>query len=159
MAESSIILGGYELLEVIGDGAEGRVYKARCISEGVSGVSKGELVGSAAEKHRQEKESQQFRRQIEILRKLNHRTSSVTRFFRLAGTRIGRRHPMFGHGVCSTVKRLNSLGKNRGTAMGRASVIFSQILEALQYAGRNGVVHRDLKPSNIHVSVRAHPTG
>src|SRR5208282_3682854 len=73
MAESSIILGKYELLEVIGDGAEGRVYKASCISDGVPGVAKGELVALKRLKSTgHEKESLQFRRQTEILRKLNH---------------------------------------------------------------------------------------
>ena len=57
------------------------------------------------------------------------------------------------------MKRLNLFwGKIAGgLPWGEASVIFSQILEALHYAGENGVVHRDLKPSNIHVTRQGVP--
>ena len=74
MAESSkTFLGKYELLEVIGDGAEGRVYKAVCAAADVPGVARGELVAVKRLKSTgHEKESLQFRRQIEILGKLNH---------------------------------------------------------------------------------------
>ena len=45
MAETTkTFLGKYELLEVIGDGAEGRVYKASCTADSVPGVARGELV-------------------------------------------------------------------------------------------------------------------
>ena len=160
MAESSIILGGYELLEVIGDGAEGRVYKARCISEGVPGISKGEWVAVKRLKNTgQEKESQQFRRQIEILRKLKH--PNIVRY---KDSFVWREHELEEDIHCLVMELLDGetlkslLGKNRGgLPWGEASVIFSQILEALHYAGENGVVHRDLKPSNIHVTRQGVP--
>ena len=45
MAEpSKARLGKYELLEVIGDGSEGRVYRARCCSTRGPSVVAGELV-------------------------------------------------------------------------------------------------------------------
>ena len=160
MAESSIILGGYELLEVIGDGAEGRVYKARCILEGVPGISKGEWVAVKRLKNTgQEKESQQFRRQIEILRKLKH--PNIVRY---KDSFVWREHELEEDIHCLVMELLDGetlkslLGKNRGgLPWGEASVIFSQILEALHYAGENGVVHRDLKPSNIHVTRQGVP--
>src|SRR5674476_658213 len=74
MAETTkTLLGKYELLEVIGDGAEGRVYKASCTADSVPGVARGELVAVKRLKSTgHEKESQQFLRQIKILSKLNH---------------------------------------------------------------------------------------
>ena len=160
MAESSIILDKYELLEVIGDGAEGRVYKASCISDGVSGVSKGELVAVKRLKNTgQEKESQQFRRQIEILRKLNHPNIVCYK-----DSFVWRENELEEDIHCLVMELLDGetlkslLGKNRGgLPWEEARVVFSQILQALQYAGKNGVVHRDLKPSNIHVTRQGIP--
>ena len=73
MAESSKIIGNYELLEEIGKGAEGRVHKAVCVTDTVPGVRRGELVAlKRLTGLGHEKESQQFQRQIEILSQLKH---------------------------------------------------------------------------------------
>ena len=160
MAESSIILDKYELLEVIGDGAEGRVYKACCISDSVSGVSKGEWVAVKRLKNTgQEKESQQFRRQIEILRKLNH--PNIVRY---KDSFVWRENELEEDIHCLVMELLDGetlkslLGKHRGgLPWEQARVIFSQVLQALQHAGKNGVVHRDLKPSNIYVTRQGMP--
>jgi len=160
MAESSIILGKYELLEVIGDGAEGRVYKATCIADGVPGVSRGELVALKRLKSTgHDKESQQFRRQIEILRKLNH--PNIVRY---KDSFVWREKELEEDIYCLVMELLDGdtlkslLAQHRdGLPWKDASVIFSQILLALQYASKNGVVHRDLKPSNIHVTSKGIP--
>ena len=135
MAESSIILDKYELLEVIGDGAEGRVYKACCISDSVSGVSKGEWVAVKRLKNTgQEKESQQFRRQIEILRKLNH--PNIVRY---KDSFVWRENELEEDIHCLVMELLDGetlkslLGKHRGgLPWEQASVIFSQVLQALR---------------------------
>ena len=36
--------GEYELLALIGDGAQGRVYKARCVTDAAAHVKQGEVV-------------------------------------------------------------------------------------------------------------------
>jgi len=66
-------LGKYELLEEIGDGAEGRIFKARCVEAGVPGVAVGEFV--ALKRLRQtgnETQSDIFKRTTRILRNLDH---------------------------------------------------------------------------------------
>jgi len=37
-------IGDYELLGLIGDGAQGRVYKARCAADGLPHVKRDEIV-------------------------------------------------------------------------------------------------------------------
>src|ERR1043166_2475038 len=74
LGETSITrMGNYDLLELIGDGAEGRIYKARCLSNDVSGVSSGELVALKRLRYTgHEKEAENFQRQTRILRGLSH---------------------------------------------------------------------------------------
>ena len=160
MAESTIILGRYELLEVIGDGAEGRVYKASCVSDSVPGVTRGELVALKRLKSTgQDKESQQFKRQIDILRKLNH--PNIVRY---KDSFVWREKELEEDIHCLVMELLDGetlkslLAKNRdGLPWKDASSIFSQVLQALDYAAKSGVIHRDLKPSNIHVTSKGIP--
>jgi serine/threonine protein kinase len=160
MAESTIILGKYEVLEVIGDGAEGRVYKACCISDGVPGVAKGELVALKRLKSTgHDKESHLFRRQIEILRKLNH--PNIVRY---KDSFVWREKELEEDIYCLVMELLDGqtlktllLKSGGGLSWSETKSIFSQILQALQYAAKNGVIHRDLKPSNIHITAKGTP--
>ena len=148
-------LGQYELLEVIGDGTEGRVYKARCTSDSVPGVAAGELVAVKRLKSTgHEKESHQFLRQIKILSKLNH-----PNIVRHKDSFVWREKELEEDVYCLVMELLDGeplkslIGKHRGGLPWElAGGILSQILQALQYASKNGVIHRDLKTSNIFIA-------
>ena len=156
MAETTkTFLGKYELLEVIGDGAEGRVYKASCNADTVPGVARGELVAVKRLKSTgHEKESQQFLRQIKILSKLNHPN--------IVGHKdsfVWREKELEEDIYCLVMELLDGeplkalIEKYRGGLPWElAGGILSQTLQALQYASKNGVIHRDLKPSNIFIT-------
>jgi serine/threonine protein kinase len=160
MAETSITLGKYELLEVIGDGAEGRVYKAVCTSNDVPGVAKGELVALKRLKNTgHDKESQQFRRQTDILRKLNH--PNIVSY---KDSFVWREKELEDDIHCLVMELLDGealktlLERNRaGLPWEQARSILLQTLEALQHASKNGIVHRDLKLSNIYVTRQGIP--
>jgi serine/threonine protein kinase len=161
MAEpSKTLLGKYELLEVIGDGAEGRVYKASCASDSVPGVARGELVAVKRLKSTgHEKESQQFLRQIKILSKLNH-----PNIVRHKDSFVWREKELEEDIYCLVMELLDGeplktlIEKNRGGLPWElAGGILSQTLQALQYASKNGVIHRDLKPSNIYITTKSIP--
>ena len=156
MAETTkTFLGKYELLEVIGDGAEGRVYKASCNADTVPGVARGELVAVKRLKSTgHEKESQQFLRQIKILSKLKHPN--------IVGHKdsfVWREKELEEDIYCLVMELLDGeplkqlIEKYRGgLPWEKAGGILSQTLQALQYASKNGVIHRDLKPSNIFIT-------
>jgi serine/threonine protein kinase/tetratricopeptide (TPR) repeat protein len=160
MAQSSNILGKYELLEVIGDGAEGRVYKAACMSKDVPGLNQGELVALKRLKSTgHDKEFQQFRRQIEILSKLNH--PNIVRY---KDSFVWREKELEEDIHCLVMELLDGepfkslLEQNHsGLAWSQAREILLQILEALAYAAKSGVIHRDLKPSNIYITGKGVP--
>jgi len=153
-------LGKYELLEVIGDGAEGRVYKASCVADGVPGVTRGELVAVKRLKSTgHEKESQQFLRQIKILSKLNH--PNIVSY---KDSFVWREKELEEDIYCLVMELLDGeplkslIEKNRGgLPWEKAGGILSQTLQALQYASKNGVIHRDLKPSNIYITTKGVP--
>ena len=67
-------VGDYEIMEVLGDGAQGRVYKAKCLSDSNPNVAKNELVAlklldvsSASQGHAT------LARRAELLNSLSHR--------------------------------------------------------------------------------------
>ena len=155
MEQSTSILGNYELLKVIGEGAEGKVYKAVCVADKVAGVARGERVALKRLKITgHEKETQLFRRQIDILSKLNH--PNIVRY---KDSFVWREKELQEDSHCLVMELLDGeplrelLGKNRnGLAWPQARSILAQTLQALSYATANGVVHRDLKPSNIFIT-------
>ena len=160
MAQSSNILGKYELLEVIGDGAEGRVYKAACMSKDVPGLNQGELVALKRLKSTgHDKEFQQFRRQIDILSKLNH--PNIVRY---KDSFVWREKELEEDIHCLVMELLDGepfkslLEQNQsGLPWSQAREILLQTLEALAYAAKSGVIHRDLKPSNIYITQKGIP--
>lgn len=161
MPESTkTFLGNYELLEIIGDGAEGRVYKAICVADNVPKVSPGEPVAVKRFKSTgHDRESQNFLRQIKILSKLNH--PNVVRH---KDSFVWREKELEEDVYCLVMELLDGeplkslIEKNRnGLPWERAKTILFQTLQALQYASTNGVIHRDLKPSNIYITTRGIP--
>ncbi|MDR3457436.1 MAG: protein kinase [Verrucomicrobiae bacterium] len=153
MGETSKILGNYELLEEIGKGAEGRVHKAVCVADGLTTVQRGELVAiKRLIRTGHEKESQLFRRQIEILSRLNH--PNIVRYI---DSFVWRENELEEDIHCLVMELLEGrplklLVKQRELAWPSIRQILLLTLDALQYAAKNGVIHRDLKPSNIFVT-------
>jgi serine/threonine protein kinase/formylglycine-generating enzyme required for sulfatase activity len=148
-------LGKYELLEEIGDGAEGRIFRACCVEAGVPGVAVGEMV--ALKRLRQtgnETQSDIFKRTTRILRNLDH--PNIVRYKdSFEGTDEALDEPVY----ClvtellegETLKELMDKNKS-GLPWDRAQKILMQTLQALEYAGNHSVIHRDLKPSNIYLT-------
>ena len=156
MSESSRNrLGNYELLGVIGDGAEGRVFKAVCLADGVSGVAKGEFVALKLLRHiGDDKEPARFRRQAEILRGLNHPgVVSYKECFVLRDNDWDEERYCLVTELLEGETLKSLLEKNRkGLLWEQAQNVLLQTLQALQYVSGRGVIHRDLKPSNIFIT-------
>ncbi len=106
-----------------------------------------------------DKESLQFRRQNEILSKLNH--PNIVKF---KDSFVWREMELGEDIYCLVMELLDGdslkalLANNRnGIPWAESKTIILPILQALQYAAKNGVVHRDLKPSNIHLTSKGVP--
>jgi serine/threonine protein kinase len=139
-APQDFAVPGYELLEVIADGAMGRVYKGRETRSGQVVAIK-VLRESMA---RNPEYLRRFRREAEIAARLSH--ANIVHFL-ASGEVDGRPYIVMEFAEGRTVQsRLD-----RGTLFDEqsASAIALAVAKALDHARLRGLVHRDVKPANI----------
>jgi serine/threonine protein kinase len=134
-------IGKYRVVEQIGRGGMGTVYKA--IDETLDRrvalkLLNADLIDQDA--------VERFRREAMMLAKLNH-------------GRIGAIHELTrdGHDLLMVMEYLEGetfekLIERGPMAVPRAISLISQVLDALEYAHGVGVIHRDLKPANLMLS-------
>jgi serine/threonine protein kinase/tetratricopeptide (TPR) repeat protein len=140
LTTGSTFAGRYQIIEELGKGGMGRVYKVHDfeIKEKVAlKLLKPEIASDA-------KTIERFRNEIRLARKIAHR--NVCRMYDLGeerGTRFITMEYVDGEDLKSTIRRIGRL------PVGKSIAIARQICEGLEEAHRLGVVHRDLKPGNI----------
>jgi eukaryotic-like serine/threonine-protein kinase len=134
-------IGKYRVIEQIGRGGMGTVYKA--IDETLDRrvaikLLNADLIDQDA--------VERFRREAMMLAKLNH-------------GRIGAIHELTrdGHDFLMVMEFLEGetfekLIERGPMPVPRAISLMAQVLDALEYAHRAGVIHRDLKPANLMLS-------
>ena len=135
-------VGDYEVLQILGAGGMGRVYKVRnVISERVEAmkVLLPDLDGDPDLANR-------FMREIKVQASLDHPNIAVLH----TALRIENQLLMlmeFVEGV--TLENLMAAGP---IPIGQAVDYMTQVLSALSYAHARGVIHRDLKPANMMIT-------
>lgn len=138
----------YEIVELLGVGASGSVYRARDIElneEVALKVLRKELVSDPATLER-------FRNEVRLARRVTHR--NVARVFDI-GEHEGERYlTMELVSGRSLSRRLSdaAASKGRGLPLSEIVELLTQICAGLQAAHESGVVHCDLKPDNILLS-------
>lgn len=142
LARGVLFAGRFEIIEELGAGGMGRVYRAfdRKIEEEVAlKLIRPEI---AAEKRTVER----FRNEIKTALKISHKNVCRTRDLHEDGkTLFITMEYVRGEDLKSLIKRTRVL------AAGTAVSIARQLAEGLGEAHRLGVVHRDLKPANIMI--------
>ncbi len=142
LTTGSTFAGRYQIIEELGKGGMGRVYRVldKKLSEEVAlKLIKPEI---AADKET----IQRFSNELKLARKISHR--NVGRMYELmedAGLHFITMEYVPGEDLKSFIRR------SRQLAVGTAMAIGRQVCEGLSEAHRMGVVHRDLKPSNIMI--------
>ena len=134
------MLGEYKVLGILGRGGMGVVYRAEDVALGRHVALKmvsAELAGNPQMLER-------FRHEARIQARLSHPgIATVYAFKEVEGEAFLVMELVEGETLRSRLVRCGSL------APAEAVPIASQVLEAMAYAHRMGVIHRDLKPANI----------
>ncbi|MFE9436036.1 tetratricopeptide repeat protein [Streptomyces sp. NPDC006640] len=147
MAESRLIQGRYRLLDLIGRGGMGEVWRARDESLGRHVAVK--CLKPLGPHHDQAFTGvlrERFRREARVAAALQHRGVTVVHDFGEADGLL--------YLVMELLEGLNlgqALEENerRPLAVDEVIDIAGQVTAALDYTHRQGIVHRDLKPANI----------
>ncbi|MBY0230915.1 MAG: protein kinase, partial [Gemmataceae bacterium] len=134
-----VVLPDYEILEVLGRGGMGVVYKARQKALGRVVALKMILAGQ----HASQEELRRFQVEAEAVARLQH--PNIVAIHDI-GTRDGR--PYFSLEYCdggSLQSRLDGSPLPPAHAAG----LVRKLAEAVGYAHGKGIIHRDLKPANV----------
>lgn len=131
----------YEILELIGDGAMGQVYKAkhRLLKRIVAvKMMHPNLVSGAAALKR-------FQKEAELASALNHPNILTVYDFGVTDGGV----PYLVMAFLEGTSLAEQIAGGTNLELKRSVHIFKQVSLGLAHAHENGVVHRDLKPSNI----------
>jgi len=144
----SVLDGRYEILDVLGKGAYGMVYKARQMSTGQPVAIKVLLEEKLQFSANASIEHARFEREMQLIARLKH--PNIVRLIDTGS--LGERGLFM---VLEFIEGVNlaDLLKDSGALSPRvARHVMSQVLDALSCAHALGIVHRDLKPHNIMVT-------
>ena len=142
-------------MDLVGDGAQGKIFRARCIADDNPNVDRGEIValkvlhGSPGD----DQADDRFKHKADILHSISHPAIVAYRDYfvwhdgewdeaRCLVTEF-----LEGETLDDRIK--NSPG---GIPWPEVESIFEQCLSGLVYARQQGIIHRDLKPSNIFLT-------
>jgi serine/threonine protein kinase/tetratricopeptide (TPR) repeat protein len=142
LTRGTTFAGRYEIIEELGKGGMGKVYRAedRKIKEEVAlKLIKPEIASD-------KKTIERFSNELKMARKIAHR--NVCRMYDL-GEEKGTHYITMEYVPGEDLKRL--VRKVGQFSAGKTILIAKQVCEGLAEAHRLGVVHRDLKPQNIMV--------
>jgi serine/threonine protein kinase/tetratricopeptide (TPR) repeat protein len=142
LARGTTFAGRYEIIEELGKGGMGKVYRVedkKIKAEIALKLIKPEI---AADKQTIER----FSNELKMTRMISHR--NVCRMFDLGedkGSYFITMEYVHGEDLKSFIHRVGQLPTGKAISIGK------QICAGLAEAHRSGVVHRDLKPSNIMI--------
>ncbi|PYX87083.1 MAG: serine/threonine protein kinase, partial [Acidobacteria bacterium] len=132
-------IGDYEVVALLGRGGMGKVYKVRNVISDRVEAMKVLLPDTEATPELAER----FIREIKVVASLDHRNIASLR----TALRVDSQLLMVMECVEGTsVDQKLRVGK---IGVGQVVHYMTQVLDALAYAHRRGVIHRDVKPSNI----------
>ncbi len=145
-------IGKYEILDIIGKGAMGIVYKALDPDIDRIVAIKAIRFDIISEDSEREEIMKRFMREAQSAGKLVH--PNIVTIYDVVKTKnmtyIVMQH-IEGHSLQKTI----SSGQKTSTE--KAVLLMTQICSALSYAHKQGIIHRDIKPANILIDKEGKP--
>ena len=140
------VFEGYELVERLGQGGMGEVWKARRSGDGLLVAIK----VLSAELAKDQSLLFRFEKEVAALATLDH-----PGIVKLVGHDFHRRPPFFAMELCDGETLRERMSSATFTIADRLAV-FSELCRVLAHAHERGVVHRDLKPDNVLFDAQGH---
>jgi serine/threonine protein kinase len=144
----SVIDGRYEVMDILGEGGFGVVYKARQLATDQLVAVKVLVPTKITNVQRTTIEMRRFEREIRLVAQLQH--PNIVRLLDAGRLRDGRLYMAleFIHG-----EELSDVLDREGRLEPfEAKFLMLQVLDALTAAHGKGIIHRDLKPQNIMIT-------
>ncbi len=134
----------YRLVEIIGKGGMGEVWKAVDTT-----LDRNVAIKLLPDAFAQDQTRlARFEREAKLLASMNHpNVSTIHGLHEVDGHRFLAMELVAGHDLSSLLSR-------GALSLSETLSIFSQVAEALEATHENGVIHRDLKPANIRITPR-----
>lgn len=145
-----LVDGIYQIIDTIGSGGAGIVYRAEHIMLNQQHALKVLL----PEAHTAEN-WRRFEQEARALARLDH--ASIVRVFNMGFD--GNRYPYFSMELVDGISLSDYLQQHGKLAPEAAIEIFLQLTDALRQAHKLGIVHRDIKPGNIMLIERVEGAG
>ena len=142
LSTGSTFAGRYQIIEVLGKGGMGNVYRAldKKLNEEVA------LKLIRPEIAFDKKTIERFKNELKLARKIRHKTvGSMYELMEDQGTHFLTMEYVSGQDLKGLIRQTGQL------TVGKAMSIAKQICDGLSEAHSLGVVHRDLKPNNIMI--------
>lgn len=146
-ALNELIGGSYRVLEFIGEGGMGLVYKVEHIH-----MNKILALKVLKTEHLSENVWKRFRLEAQAISRLDH--ANIIKIYDMNQTPDGR--PFYTMELLSGESLADYLQEHQRLSIDLALPIFRQVCSALAYAHERGIIHRDIKPGNIML---LEPTG
>ncbi len=148
---------GYELLELIGVGGFGKVYRASQASTGQIVALKLLQLDDTLAPSQRDRHIERFEREAQLCAQLRH--PHIVRLLDKGQTADHQVFVVFEYVPGETLKKV--LKRHGALSPQETRDLMGQVLDALACAHTQGVVHRDLKPQNIMITtngLRRHAT-